>query len=128
MENTMTLALWCILAAALLPTIFVGLAKSQMKLLHNSAPRDFTASLEGWRKRARWAEQNSYESFPPFAAAVLVAHITEADPQTANILAITYIVARILYGAFYISDNGYLRTLSWALGVSCIIGLFIISA
>lgn len=124
----MTLALWCILAAALLPTIFSGIAKSQMKLQHNSAPREFTATLEGSRKRARWAEQNSYESFPPFAAAVLVAHITEADPETANILAITYIVARSLYGTFYISDNDYLRSLAWGLGVCCIIGLFIISA
>ena len=124
----MTIALWCILAASLLPTIFAGFAKSKMRLSHNPAPREFKKMLEGWRKRAHWAELNSYESLPPFAAAVLVAHIAKGDQNIVNILAIVYILARIAYGAYYMLDKATLRSTCWFIGVVCTVGLYIVSA
>ena len=62
----MTCALWCVLAAMFLPYLWVGFAKSGG--FDNAAPRETLEHLEGWRKRADWAQKNAFEAFPPFAA------------------------------------------------------------
>ena len=123
----MTLALWCLLVASFLPTLFAGLAKSKMKLANNSAPRDFKNNLEGWQQRAYWAELNSYESFPPFATAVLVAHIAGGAQDIMNILSTGYIFTRFAYGACYIFNQPMLRSIFWFGGVLCTIGLYFVA-
>ena len=120
----MTIALWCILIASFLPVLFAGLAKSKMKLANNAAPREFKRKLTGWRQRAYWAELNSHESFPPFAAAVVVAHLLSADQNIVDVLAMGYILARLGYGACYILDWPMLRSVVWFAGVVCTIGLY----
>ena len=83
--------------------------------------------LHGWRQRANWAQANSYESFPAFAAGVIIAHLAGAAP-TIDMLALAYIGARILYGIFYIADRSTLRSLAWVAGLGCVIGLFVAAA
>ena len=70
----MTTAYWCMLIAAFLPLAFTGVAKFSGPGFNNNRPRDFQAGLTGFRQRAHWAHLNSFEAFPPFAAAVVMAH------------------------------------------------------
>ena len=124
----MTTAFWCVFIAALLPYVFVGIAKiGTGKRYDNEKPRDFLETVSGRNKRAHWAQLNSFEAFPAFAAAVIIAHIVSVEQQTIDIYAMTFIGARIAYGVCYIANWASLRSLCWMVGFACMIGLFITS-
>lgn len=127
----MTLAYWMLLVAIVLPYAFTGFAKFQggfgPKENHN--PRDFLAGLEGARKRAHWAQLNSFEVTPAFAAALLMAHQIGAAAQgTLDTIAVLFVVARVAYGVCYIADWASLRSLVWFAGMLCIVAFFVVSA
>ena len=93
----MTLAYWCVLAAILLPYAFTGFAKFQggFGLNENKNPREFLEKLGGARKRAHWAQQNSF------------------------------VLSRVLFGICYIADWASARSLVWFFGMGCIVALFV---
>ncbi len=124
----MTLAYWCVLIAALLPYLLVSAAKFAGGRYDNHAPREFLDKQDGWRKRASWAQLNSFEAFPPFAAAVIIAHQLQADQATVDIIALGFVICRGLYGICYIFDKATPRSLVWALGMGCTVALFIVAA
>ncbi|MBR9805429.1 hypothetical protein GYB62_02850 [bacterium] len=127
----MTTAYWCVLIAAYLPLVWTGLAKfsgGKFGKAENEAPRDYLSTLTGWRQRANWAQMNAFEAFPPFAAAVIIAHLCGAAQQTVDMLAIAFIVFRVLHGVMYLADQGYARSVVWFAAVGCVISLFVISA
>lgn len=128
---TMTTALWCVLAAMVLPYFFTIYAKtsSGFKPKHNHAPRDFLATAEGAAKRANWAQQNSWEVNPAFFAAVIIAQMVGTLAQgTLDTLAIAFVISRVLYGLLYIWDLALLRSLVWFVGLAIIVALFVLSA
>lgn len=120
----MTIAFWCVLAAALLPYVFTLVAKSAPKY-NNHSPREFLEKQEGYHKRAHWVQLNSFEAFPAFAAAVIIASQVGANQGTVDILALSFIGARVLYGVAYLADKPALRSLVWMAGLACVIGLFV---
>ena len=126
----MTMAFWCVLAAAVLPLLFTAIAKfgDGGKGFTNRKPRLFQQNLEGYRARAHWAHLNSLEAFPPFAAGVLIAQFAHAPQDRIDGLALTFIVLRLLYGVLYIADKAMLRSAVWALGFFCVVGLFVVAA
>ena len=80
-------------------------------------------------QRAHWAEQNSLEVFPVFAAAVIIAHLTGgAEQASINLLAGLFIAARIIHGIAYLEDRGPIRSFAWLSGMLCVIGLFVAAA
>lgn len=123
----MTIALWCVLIAGILPQIFGVYAKASRDFDNNN-PREYLARLQGKRARAVAAMNNGYEGFPLFAAAVIIAHLLQGAHDTANLLAMGYIASRIVYGVLYIAGLGTLRSLVWIAGLACIIGLFVFAA
>jgi len=124
----MTTAYWCVLAAALMPYLFAGIAKFGDRRYDNRAPRDFLSSLEGRQKRADWAQQNSFEAFPAFAAAVIIAHLAQGAQGAINALAVTFVLLRIVYGWAYITDRPTLRSLVWIAALGCVVALFVVAA
>jgi uncharacterized MAPEG superfamily protein len=124
----MTAAYWCVLVAALLPIVWAGAAKAGARGYNNARPREFLGALSGWPARANFAQQNSYEAFPPFAAGVIIAHLCNAPQPTIDALAVTFIAARVAYGLCYIADRAGLRSLLWLVGFSCVVGLFVTAA
>lgn len=123
----MTIGYWCVLVAALLPYLFTLVAKSGGRY-NNHAPRDFLEKLEGFRKRANWAQLNSFEAFPAFAAAVIIAHQAGAQQGTIDTLAIAFVVIRLAYGAMYLADLAVLRSLVWMAGLGVVVALFVSAA
>jgi uncharacterized MAPEG superfamily protein len=124
----MTIAYWCVLLTAILPYVWVGVAKYPLRAYDNNNPREYEEKLTGPRKRAHWAQLNAWEAFAPFAAAVIIAHLARADQAVVNALAVTFVVARVLHGLLYVADRATLRSLVWSVGFLCVIGLFITAA
>lgn len=126
----MTVALWCILIAIFLPFLCTGVAKISggYRLRDNHDPRDFLDSLEGLGRRANAAQLNSFEIFPAFAAAVIVAHLAgNAELVTINVLSVLFITSRLLYIICYLADWHILRSLVWFVGLGLIVSLFVVS-
>ena len=118
---------WAILLAGMLPYTFTVIAKAgRMKLEENRDPRAYMASLDGYRKRAVNAQKNSFESFPLFAAGVLVAHQTTEDLniEGLNVVCGVYLLCRVLYGAAYLTDWHQVRSCFWFGGLGAAAALF----
>ena len=115
-----------ILIAALLPYATIGAAKS-MKGYDNSQPRNSLATLSGWRARANWAHENHFEAFAPFAAAVILAEISQAPVDKINLRAGIFIAARVAYTVAYLANAASLRSLIWMLGLASVVSLFALS-
>ncbi|MDU9396632.1 MAPEG family protein [Pseudomonas sp. zfem003] len=128
----MTLAYWCLLIALFLPYLSTGVAKftgGDFGPRQNHDPRTFLAGLTGWRKRADNAQHNAFEVTPAFAAALLAAHqIGQAPQQTLDLLAIGFVVSRVVYFACYLADWALLRSLVWFVGMALIAAFFFVSA
>jgi len=92
----------------------------------NRTPRDQQAALEGWGRRAVAAHLNGFEAFAPFAAAVLVAVISGADPTWTARLAVVFVAARAIYVPLYIADLALARSAVWTVGFAATAGLFVL--
>lgn len=123
----MTIALWCVLAAALLPFPFALAAKWSPRF-DNANPRDYLAALQGWRKRAHAVQLNSFEAFPPFAAGVIVAEMLQAPQNQVDGLALAFILLRLVFGLCYVGNQATLRSLVWLGAMSCTVALFVVAA
>ena len=127
----MTVALWCILIALLLNPLCALIAKvasGRFGLKDNHDPRAFLDTLAGLPRRAHAAQQNGYEAFPAFAAAVLVADIVgNAEQVTQDVLGVMYITSRLLYIICSLADWAALRSLVWFAGLAIIVSFFVVS-
>jgi uncharacterized MAPEG superfamily protein len=121
----MHFAFWMILVAALLPYVMAAMAKSGGGI-DNASPRSGIDGLQGWRKRADWAERNHFEAFPAFAAAVIVAELARAPQSRIDMLAGLFVLCRVAYSAAYIGNRATLRSALWFGGMICVIALFCI--
>lgn len=128
----MTVALWCILIALVLPPLCALIAKvssGRFGLKDNHDPRAFLDTLSGLPRRAHAAQQNGYEAFPAFAAAVLVADVVgNAEQVTQDVLGVMYVTSRLLYIICYLADWAALRSLVWFAGLALIVSFFVVSA
>lgn len=123
----MTTALLCVFLAFVLPVLWAYAARYPYFDVDIRSPRTWAASQTGWRQRATWAQANAWESFAPFAAAVLIAHYLEADQSLVDWLAGAFVGLRVLHGLFYIADKPGLRALAWWAGFATTIGLFVVA-
>ena len=121
----MTLGYWCVILVAFLPVLWAGIAKSGTSGFDNSKPRESLAKSTGWAQRANWAQANSYEAFPPFAAGVIIAHLAGAEQFHIDLLAVIFLTTRIIHGIVYIMDKPTIRSLVWTAGFMCVAGLFL---
>ncbi len=125
----MAIAYWCILIAALLPYLWVFVAKGSGERYNNRDPRDWQAKQTNPRShRAHAAHLNGFESFPAFVAGVLMAQGAGVDTGTINLLAVVFLIARVLHGVFYIANAQALRSLVWLVGFSSAIALIVLAA
>ncbi|MFW5815458.1 MAG: MAPEG family protein [Wenzhouxiangella sp.] len=124
----MTIAYWCVLVAAAFPYLMIGVAKIGVRGFDNRRPRDWYEKSTGFRRRAVWAQQNSFEIFPFFAAAVIIAQLAGGNQAAIDGLAIAFIASRIAYAISYLADLHLLRSLVWTAGFACCVALFIVAA
>lgn len=124
----MTIAYWCVLIGALLPIVYTGVAKFSAPGFDNRDPRAFQARMQGLQYRAHAAHLNSFEAFPPFAAAVLMAHQLAVAQPTLDLLAMAWVGLRVAYGVCYMANWATLRSLVWLGAMGCWVTLFVLAA
>lgn len=129
----MTIALFCILLAAIMPIVCAGLAKGKaMNVSHkdggydNRNPRDWLARQEGFRKWAQAAQENCWEALPFFAAAVIVSHMLGVIGWLPNALAVAFIVLRVIYVFLYVTARQRQRSLVWMAAFFVNIAIFLL--
>ena len=129
----MTLALFCILLAAILPIVCAGLAKGRdMNVSHkdggydNRNPRDWLAKQQGFKRWAQAAQENSWEALPFFAAAVIVSHMLGVIGWLPNALAVAFIVLRVVYIWLYVTAQQRARSLVWSAAFFVNIAIFLL--
>ena len=115
--SLLTVAYWCVFIACGLPYLAAWIAKAgSFGPRDNTHPRDWAAKQSGWRARANSAQSNSFEGLPFFIGAVIIAHQLGANQARLDVLAVAYVVLRLIYIAAYIKGIGSVRSAVWALG------------
>lgn len=120
----MSFAIVCIVIAAVLPLVCAGISKWGRRDFDNRAPRAWLEAQTGHRARANAAQANSWEAFPVFAAAVLVAMQTGASPIAVDLLAGFFIASRIAFIVLYVADRATARSIVWTFGYLASLALF----
>jgi uncharacterized MAPEG superfamily protein len=117
----MTIAIWCILIAQILPYV----AFSFVKGIDPEQPRFQVGGLIGQSVRAYGAHLNGLETFPWFAAAVIVAHMVGGPSRIVDILAVIYILVRIGHLAAYLAGRQPLRTAAFTVAQFVALAIFV---
>ena len=127
----MTIANTCVLIAAVLPIVTMGMAKAATAGKRrsdggydNNNPRDWAVKQAGWKARAAAAHSNGFEILPIFVFAVLAAQGAALDQGRTDQLAMAFIAARLAYIAIYLADIAALRSVVWAVGLGVAIAIF----
>ena len=80
--------------------------------------------LAAWGKRFDRTHLNIVENFAPFAALVLIAHVTgKADAMTA-FWAMSFFWLRVVHALVYVFGIPYIRTVVFTMGFVCVVGIF----
>jgi uncharacterized MAPEG superfamily protein len=97
--------------------------------IHRAEEEEMSEHALAFMRRCIACHTNGLETFPAFAAAVLLAIITRVHPVTIDKLALSWVLSRIFYNFFYIYGTtplfSTLRSLVWWFGLGLVYGLFI---
>lgn len=114
--------------AALIYAPFLVVAYGRFQIGYDPAkPRALFDQLPPIAQRATWAHQNAFETFPVFAAAALMAYVTNQTSELAGWCAIAFVVARSFYPVFYILNVPLARSLMFGIGSLSTVILFALS-
>lgn len=83
-----------------------------------------TTPLPGWAARAKKAHYNAIENLAPFAALVIVAHLTNTANAATAAAAITFFWARVAHYIVYAAGIPLGRTLTFAVGWAAMACIF----
>ena len=67
-------------------------------------------------------------ALPVFASAVLVAHLTGANPESSASAAVLWVVARVLHAVTYLANIDWGRSLAFLVGMGANVWLFVLAA
>src|ERR1700684_827913 len=125
----MTAAEWCVFGTLMLYLLTIAPIKwTGFRRYDNSKPREPAFYDDPLRARALGAHQNGIESFPSFAAAVLLAAFRAAPQNMINELAVLFLIVRIAYVFAYLGDRPRLRSILWNIGFAINIAIFFLPA
>ena len=76
-------------------------------------------------QRANRAHLNAVETFAPFAALVLIAHVAGKENGMTAFWAISFFWLRLVHAVVYWAAIPFIRTIVFTLGFVCVCGLFV---
>jgi len=125
----MTVADLCLLGVVVLTIASIMPAKiGGLREYDNAYPRDPGFYRPGLRARALGAHANSYEAFPFFAAAVVLAEMRGMPQGIVDGLAVAFLLVRLVYLACYLGNRPTLRSVVWSVGFACNLAIFFLPA
>ena len=113
----MSTELWCLWGAMVLALVHLSAAsfafKAQVGNRYTVGPRDEDIRPVGIAGRLHRAQWNFLETFPVFAAAVLMLTVLGAGDRLGAIGAVTYLAGRCVFLPLYAFGTPWLRTFAW---------------
>ncbi len=121
----MTILLICLTTALFLP-IFWSFASlpyrsKQFGKPDINEPRAQAAQLDGAGHRTVAAQANAWEALLMFATSLGIALVAGVAPNELTAPALLFVAVRVLHGVFYVTAKAPLRTISFMVGVACIV-------
>lgn len=117
----MTVEFGCLLGACLLTLVHAGAAsfafKAQVGNAYTVGPRDAGLRPEGLAGRLRRAQLNFLETFPAFAACVLMLPLTDGAGALSEWGCGLYLAGRIVYLPLYAAGIARWRTIAWQIAM-----------
>ena len=80
--------------------------------------------LPPWGKRADRTYLNAVESFAPFAALVIVAHLAGKANEMTALWSMAFFWLRVAHALVYLLGVPYIRTIVFTAGFVCVAGIF----
>ncbi len=80
--------------------------------------------VPAWGRRADRTLMNAVETFAPFAAIVIVAHLAGKTNETTAFWAVWFFWMRLGHAIVYLTGIPYLRTLLFTLGYVAVLAIF----
>ncbi|MFZ5931181.1 MAG: MAPEG family protein [Pseudomonadota bacterium] len=125
----MTHDLWILFWAGLLGLVHLSVAsfafKAQVGNAYSVGARDENIQPTGIAARLQRAQWNFLETFPVFAALVLIAHVSGEAGYWSLLGGRIYLAGRILFLPLYALGIPWLRTFSWNIATA---GLVMVGA
>lgn len=124
----MTVAEWCMFGAVLLYLGTIAQAKAVgHRDFDNALPRGAAFYEDPMRQRALGAHTNGIETFPFFAAAILLAEFRGAPQEWIDVLAVAFLASRIAFVIAYLWDKPTSRTVLWNVANAFNVGIFFLA-
>lgn len=92
--------------------------------LASNRKQDNLPPLPDWGKRAKRAQNNYIENFPPFAIAVLALGILGEFNFYTSLATVVFFLSRVSHLIVYMIGWVYIRTISWFLGLLSTVYLY----
>ena len=125
----MTIAEWCVFGAVILYLLTIAPFKPiGWRDFDNAKPRDPAFYQDPLRARALGAHLNGIETFPFFAAAILLAEFRAAPQNLIDELAVLFLIVRIAFVFTYLGNRPTLRTILWNIGFAINVAIFFLPA
>ena len=125
----MTAAEWCVFGTLMLYLLTIAPIKwIGFRRFDNANPRDPAFYDDPIRSRALGAHQNGIETFPFFAAAVLLDEFRVCPQHLVDTLAAGFLVIRVAFVLAYLLNHPTLRTVLWNCGFAVNTALFFLPA
>ncbi len=117
LTNILILSFLLVLIQITIP-VLISLLTNNVKLSYLFSSRDNEANTSIYIDRANRSLNNLFETLPIFIGLVLLSIINDVDN---SLLAMIWLLARIIYVPVYIVGINYLRTGIWAIALICLI-------
>ena len=98
--------------------VLISLLTNNVKLSYLFSSRDNAVNTSKYIDRANRSLENLFETLPIFIGLILLSIINDVDN---SLLAMIWLLARIIYVPVYIIGINYLRTGIWAIALICLI-------
>ena len=112
-------------ATLLLSIVLLYIARftAGLEIKDLGALRSMFDRFPAWGKRARWAQQNSFEAFTIHAPSAVLAVVAVLNgyalPAITVVVALAHPVLRVVYIIAYLFNVPIARSLAWFLGLLC---------
>jgi uncharacterized MAPEG superfamily protein len=117
------------LTALLTASLWIPYVIAQVKTNGPLQPANYVdptmRPLPPWGKRADRAYLNAIETFAPFAALVILIHITGKANAATALLTASFFWIRVAHAIVFWTAIPYIRTIVFTLGYVAVLGLFI---
>ena len=125
----MSVELWCLFGAMVLAVVHISaqslVYRAQAGNDYMVGARDEVKPATGVAARLDRASRNFMETFPVFAAAVLLVHVTDGAGVRSYWGALVYLGCRFLFLPLYAAGVPWLRTFSWNAATAGIVAVIV---